>query len=690
MLQEIEDGSRDAATGLSKLGDEAQDAGKQLDEISASSRISAFSDLANGMADIGSSMMDMVDSSKEYLSIMGQLEASSERMGYSAEQTQQTYQQLYGVLGDPQTAATATANLQALGMSQSDLTAITEGAIGAWAQYGDSIPIDSLAEAINETAQTGTVTGAFADVLNWAGTSEDEFNSKLQSTSDKSARAKMILQELTDQGLIKSADGFRENNDAIIAANEAQSEFESATADLAETIMPAFTEVMQIAAKAVQWLADLFKSLPGPVQEVISVIVVVIGIIAMLSPIISTITGIITAIGVASAASAPGIAASGAAAGTSAVGFGVLSASLLPIALIIAGIIAAIIAVIAVIKNWDKIVAWFKEHFSGAIETIKGIIEGFKEFFQNAWEFIKTIFETAWTAIWENPVVQIIVTTITSLFEGMKTTLQGIWNGIKDIASGAWELIKNTILAPVLLIIDLVTGDFDQLKSDAENIWNNIKSAAQTIWNGIKQVIMAPIEGLVTFVTSAFNGIKSTVSSIAQSIFDKIKEIPGIIKEGFQAAVDFFVNLPSRALTWGRDFIQGFINGITQKLRNLVDKIRGIGDTIRSFLHFSRPDEGPLRDYETWMPDFIKGLADGIYNNLGMIRSASAALSGSIRAGISERSGELTWSSSMPRSQTFIVEGDTMVLDGKIVGRTAERRITANQVSAGRAKGGRK
>ena len=104
------------------------------------------------------------------------------------------------MIGDDQQSATALANLQALGVSQDQLTQFVDGAIGAWATYGDSIPIDSLAEAINETVQAGTVTGTFADVLNWAGTSEDEFNEKLQATSDPAERANMVLQELANQG----------------------------------------------------------------------------------------------------------------------------------------------------------------------------------------------------------------------------------------------------------------------------------------------------------------------------------------------------------------------------------------------------------------------------------------------------------------------------------------------------------
>lgn len=208
MLDEIGDGARDASNDLEKLGDSAKDADDSLDDIASATKAEALSSLADGISSAGEAMRSMVDESKEYLKIMGQLEASSKNLGYTTKETEQTYMQLYGVLGDNQTAATATANLQALGLEQGQLVQMTDAAIGAWTQYGDSIPIDSLAEAINETAQTGKVTGTFADVLNWAGTSEDAFNEKLQSTSDKTERANMILQEMAKQGLIKSAEDF--------------------------------------------------------------------------------------------------------------------------------------------------------------------------------------------------------------------------------------------------------------------------------------------------------------------------------------------------------------------------------------------------------------------------------------------------------------------------------------------------
>ena len=92
-----------------------------------------------------------------------------------------------------------------------------------------------------------------------------------------------------------------------------------------------------------------------------------------------------------------------------------------------------------------------------------------------------------------------------------KNTLQGIWSGICDIAAGAWELLKNVILAPVLLLIDLVTGNFSQLASDAANIWNSIKNAAAQIWSGIRQAVTSAASGLKQGVgDGAFGAVPSS------------------------------------------------------------------------------------------------------------------------------------------------------------------------------------
>lgn len=180
-LDEVEDklksGSarmNDYAKKLDNVGNKAKSAGEKMSGISAAA------------AGIIGAVAATVPATEEYRKIMGSLEVSSELSGYSAEETKRIYQTLFGVLGDDQTAATTTANLQALGLSQQQLTQLVNGTIGAWAKYGDSIPIDGLAESINETARRAEVTGTFADVLNWAGTSEDAFNEKLANCRTES------------------------------------------------------------------------------------------------------------------------------------------------------------------------------------------------------------------------------------------------------------------------------------------------------------------------------------------------------------------------------------------------------------------------------------------------------------------------------------------------------------------------
>lgn len=231
------------------------------------------STIIEGVKSLAGSISDLTESTKEYRKIMASLEVSSERAGYSAEETAETYKTLYGVLGDDQTAATTTANLQAIGLEQDKLTELTNAAIGAWATYGDSIPIDGLAESINETIQAGTVTGNFADVLNWASlegetfgvtlkkntkaneewnkavqeaeTAEDYFNLALQDANTNTERANIVLKFLAKQGLPEAGKAWQENNDDIVDANEATSDFQDITADLAKKFSPVSTSLQK-------------------------------------------------------------------------------------------------------------------------------------------------------------------------------------------------------------------------------------------------------------------------------------------------------------------------------------------------------------------------------------------------------------------------------------------------------------
>ena len=160
-----------------------------------------------------------------------------------------------------------------------------------------------------------------------------------------------------------------------------------------------------------------------------------------------------------------------------------------------------------------------------------------------------------------------------------------------------------------------VQNIFSALSQFISQIWNTLKQTASNIWNGIKTTVINIATGLKDAAVNAFknlvSGIRSALSGLAS-----------VVQNGFSGAISFITSLPGKALQWGKDFIQGLINGIKSMVQAVVDTVSGIASKIASFLHFSAPDEGPLSDYEKWMPDFMKGLAGGIEKSRSLVEKA--------------------------------------------------------------------
>ena len=311
--------------------------------------------------------------------------------------------------------------------------------------------------------------------------------------------------------------------------------------------------------------------------------------------------------------------------GTVAVAVGVLNTVLAvqtaimmanPTTWIILGIVAAIAALILIIKNWGAIT-----------ETIAAVWEKVKNAVINTWNNIYSMFVGIFTAILNNPVVQLIVNFVTTEFNIMKNLITGIWNGIKDIAAGAWEWIKNVILGPVLLLCDLVTGNFTKLKEDASKIFSNLGNALSTIWNGIS--------GIASSIWTAIKEhIGNTVGRMVDGVKFAIQKIPGIFSDIFGKLRNFVTSLPGEALRWGRDIIDGIADGIRGAIGKVTNAVKGVADKIRSFLHFSEPDVGPLSDFHTYMPDMMSGLASGIKAGIPMLQKAAGLAAGVISGGL--------------------------------------------------------
>lgn len=253
--------------------------------------------VVTGVKEIAGALIEVVDGTEEYRKIMGTLEASSQAAGYTSEETAEAYDRLYGVLGDTQTAATTVANLQALGLEQEKLMQLVDVAIGGWATYGDSIPIDALAESINETVKTGEVTGALADVLNWgaeegetygvalkeaneankewndavndAKSAEDYFNLAMQDTQTEAERVDKLLAATAKQGLKEQSDAWHDLNEDIVNSNTARADFEEAMGELGETLAPIKDGLMKFAAEGIGAITDAIGWAIDGVQKLI-------------------------------------------------------------------------------------------------------------------------------------------------------------------------------------------------------------------------------------------------------------------------------------------------------------------------------------------------------------------------------------------------------------------------------------
>ena len=420
-----------------------------------------------------------------------------------------------------------------------------------------------------------------------------------------------------------------------------KSALEGLAISFGELLLPAIKMIVGWVQKFVDWLngmdegtkkvittVALLAAALGPVLIVVGKVVSAVGTIMTIVP---KVAGVINTVKTA---------------------FAALNTTMLanPIFLIIAAITALVAAFIYLwntnedfrqfwINLWENvkevaIAVWeaIKNFFSAAWEAIsstaQAVWNGIKDFFSGLWEGIKMIFST---------VVEVIKTIITTYFNVYKTIITTVLNAIKTVFTTVWNGIKTVVTTVVTAIQTFITTAWNAIKNTVTTVLNAIKTVITTVWNGIKTAVTTVVNAIKTVISTVWNGIKTTVSTVVNGIkntvstvFNNIKSsisgtmgnIVSVIKTGFNNAISFITSLPSKALQWGKDMIMGIVNGIKSCIGAVGDAVSSVANKIKSFLHFSVPDEGPLTDYESWMPDFMKGLAKGIEDSKRMVAKA--------------------------------------------------------------------
>lgn len=171
---------------------------------------------------------------EEYRVAQGKLNAGFQAAGFSTDVARKSYRNFYAILGDTDTATEASQLLANMAKNAEDVTKWTRIAAGVHGTFGDSLPIEGLVESANETARTGQVTGVFADALNWVGIMEDDFNAKLEKTTDVSKRNQLIMDTLSTT-YDKAADSFYANNQQVINARRNHATLDEMLAKVGDT-----------------------------------------------------------------------------------------------------------------------------------------------------------------------------------------------------------------------------------------------------------------------------------------------------------------------------------------------------------------------------------------------------------------------------------------------------------------------
>ena len=383
---------------------------------------------------------------EEYRVGQGKLNTAYESAGYSADTAKQAYSDFYKILGDNDRAVEASQLLAKLAENEEDVSTWTNIAAGVWGTFGDSLPIEGLVEATNETVKVGQVTGVLADALNWVGISEDEFNEKLEAAGDESERNQLIMEALAGT-YDSAADSFYKNNETIIQNRESQQKMTETLAKLGEQFDRIKNKLVEIFSPAIEEAGEqATEFLEGiDVEEAVENIEEFARSFEDAIPFVAGLAGAVfafkTMMGIAALIQGVSTAITGFKAANEAatISQAALNAVMnmnpfILIATLIAGVVAALVTLwmtnenfrTAVIEIW----AGIQEFLGLAIETVTGFFQSLVEFVAGLPEEIQQTF---------NDIVDRALQLGSDIVEKIKTGISDAWSGLTSWFNGIWN-----------------------------------------------------------------------------------------------------------------------------------------------------------------------------------------------------------------------------------------------------------
>lgn len=621
-LSELQDEQRQAMSGWTKLGEEAERAGSRMsgigDRLSGlgqSLSLSITAPLLGGFAAV-------TKGTEEFRGDMARLETNAEQAGVGVDTVRNAMERLSGVSDETDSNVEAISNLLASDFSEAGMIKTMDALSGAAIKFSDTLKIEGLADGLQETLATGEAIGPFAELLDRSSINLDSFNSGLQDAIKNGTQEQYVLKVLADSGLADVNEAYRKNNKELVESREASARFQQSVGELGTTLTPIATKITE----GITGIVDKFNALDEDGKKTALVFA---GIAAAIGPVITFGAMFTTFLGNTISLLAPvsaSIAKAGGLLKWLRLGFMALTG---PVGITIGIITLLATGFVTLYKKSDtfkggvsSLLDKLKELGQKALSFVQPAIESVKKFFSDQLNTIKGFWQDNSSVILQ--ALSNIGSMVSKVFSGISAVIQfvmpfilgiikSVWGNIKGVISGA----LNVIMGLVKVFAGLFTGDFSKMweglkqifRGAVQFIWNFVqlnmfgkllslgkvfasgfKNLLTSLWNGLKSLFSSSVNAVKNFVVNGFNGMKNSAVKILTGMKDSAVNIWTNLKGGVSNLVTGTVNGIRTGWTTAKNKTVEMFNSIKTKVsETFTDVVNGakslpgkIGEGIKS------------------------------------------------------------------------------------------------------------
>ena len=390
--------------------------GKRLSSIGSSMSMNFTAPVVAGLALV-------TKGTEELRSDLGRLETNALLAGEGLNFIRDQLKEVQAITGETDSSVEGLSNLLAAGFKGENLTRALDNISGAAIKFSDTLKFEGIADGLQETLATGKAIGPFSELLERSGINLDDFNAGLAESSRLGEEQAFILNTLASTGLEEVNKKYRENNRDVTDARKAQLGFQIALADLARTLQPIVTRIIDF----VSGLVTKFNELDPSTKNIA---LVVVGLVAAIGPLLAALGFLLSTV-------IPGLIAA----------FGLLSAPIL-------AVVAAVIAIgVAVVKYWEPIK-------KAVLEVTNYFIDLYNE----------------------SVIVRVGVEAIALQFKILYEAAKLVFNGLTTIIKGWWTQTKATFSLFGEAFKAIITGNFEELpKIIGKNLAKTQKNFTKTL-----------------------------------------------------------------------------------------------------------------------------------------------------------------------------------------------------------------